>query len=149
MEEQKNPTQTAVYSEYVGSLKDATAEKGKKPKKKDPNAWRKFQYPNREMRRKYAPKGKKKYERTEQEIRAGKTPLEKMGEVLRDNIDHGNMLHRSFENEVATDHMHFESAKEAACLKSLTDALGPEAGVKAHNNNRRLQGVYMDKKMQR
>lgn len=145
-EQTKDPTQTAVYSEYVGSLKDATAEKGNVPRRKDPNAWRRFQYPNRKVRRKYDVKGKKKYALTPTEIQNGKTWLDKIGEVLRDNIDHGNMLHRAFQNEVATDHMHFERAKGESCLKSLTDALGPDAGVKAYNSNRKRQSIYADKK---
>jgi hypothetical protein len=144
MEENKQPTQTGVYSEYVGSLKDAN--EPKKKRKPGKNDWMKFMYPNRSVRRKFDIKGSEKYKLTREEVVNGKTLLDKIGEVLRGNHEHGAMLHRSFENEVATDHMHYERAKDEACLKSLTEALGPERGVKAHNNNRRISGVYEEKK---
>lgn len=145
MNEQTNEFSSGYAAQYAGSLK-AHGEKPKKPGKDD---WMKYAYPNRRVRRKFEAKSDVKYKRTKEEIAAGKTPFEKYCEILRGNVEHGNMLHRAFQNEVATDQMHFEQAKDAACIKSLTDAFGHETGMKMHNNNRRLRGIYDDKKIMR
>lgn len=152
MEERKDkPTQTAVYSEFVGSLKDNSAkqEPVKKKRKAGKNDWMRFSYPNRAMRRTYDVRGAKKYERTKEEIKKGVTPFQKMMQVLRDNHEHGDMLHQSFTNEVATDQMHGEHDKEQQCKDSLTERFGNELGMKMYYNNKRLQGSYDDKKNNR
>lgn len=156
MEENKQqPTQTAVYSEYVGSLKDNSKKETpkeaamRKKRQRNNDDWKKFSYPNRKMRRAYGIKGAKQYKRTAQEIEEMKTPFAKRMEVMRGNLEHGKMLHQSFQNEVATDQMHYERAKDEASLKSLKEALGSERGIRVHNANRRLRGLYEDKKMER
>lgn len=137
-----------VRSEYVGTLKDAS-EKPAKKKKLGPKEWMRFMYPNRSVRRKYAEKSNEKYAMSKSDIESGKTFLEKVGEIIRGNQEHGAMLHRSFENEVATDHMHYERSKDESCRKHLIEALGEEAGEKAYRNNRRISGIYEEKKMMR
>ena len=148
MEENKAPQgTTAVYSDYVGSLKNAAEPlKKKKNRKPNPNDWMRFAYPNREMRRRFV-KAKIKYNRTPEEIKAGKSPFDKMLEVIDGNLEHGITLDKSFQNEVATDTMHFERSKDEMCVKSLTDSFGSELGMKMHNSNKRLQSIREDKKI--
>ena len=138
--------QTAMYSEFTGSL-HASPHKAKDVKKQQGKEdWQKYAYPNRRFRRAYDIKDKAKYARNENDLKNGVTAFEKMCMVLRDRVEHGNSLHRAFQNENATSMMHYERNKENSCLNSLTAALGNELGRKAYNNNRKLNSIREDKK---
>ena len=151
------PTQTAATSEYVGSFAGKYSSQIKfdqqNPKqrkaRKDPNAWMKNMYPNRRVRRHYTKHVSNKYKLTKEESKAGKTMLQKMGEVMGAEYEHGKVLNQTFMNEVSTDIMHWEQAKEESILRNLTEAFGPERASKIAQNNRRLRGEYADKKIMR
>ena len=146
MESKNNSTQTAVYSDYVGSLKGAKP-KSQKKIVTDPNEWMKFTYPNRRKRRLYEAKGKKKYFRSKHDIQMKVSLFAKMMQVIDGNVEHGKMLHQSFENEVATDTMHFEQSVDARCAASLVEKYGPEKAKIVFDNNRRLRNIRADKKI--
>lgn len=149
---ENKPTQTAITSEYAGSFtsKYSSQVKSDKPErkvKKDPNAWMQQMYPNRRMRRHYTKHVSNKYKLDPKEAKEGKTMLQKMGEVMGVEYEHGKTLNMTFQNEVATDIMHWEQAKEESILRHLTEDFGPERASKISQNNRRIRGMYADKKI--
>lgn len=152
---ENKPTQTAVTSEYAGSFTSKYSSQVKSDKqdpkqpraRKDPNAWMQQMYPNRRIRRHYTKKIGNKYLLTADEVKNGKTLLHKMGEVMGAEYEHGKVLNQTFLNEVATDIMHWEQAKEDSILRNLTEAFGSERANKVAQNNRRLRGIYADKKI--
>lgn len=152
--EEKKATQTAIYSEYVGTVQEANKTKPTKtsvekaklagPEKYD---WRKNVYPNHKKRRAFEDKGNKKYARTKIELEDGVTPFQKRCQVLRARIERGVRIDQAFQNDIAQDSMHIERAIQQNVMASLYKALGREKGKAAYDNNRRLQAIREDKKI--